>query len=114
MPKFVIQRQFLVPMYQHLIVEAENLDEACTKAVSDDIDWDTQETDCDSARATTITEAKVIPEGYEADQTHGLVIASRDPKGRPLDMLSLATFLYKDEAETGPLLEIPARFTKDE
>jgi hypothetical protein len=29
-------------------------------------------------------------------------------------MLSLATFLYKDEAETGPLLEIPARFTEDE
>jgi hypothetical protein len=49
--------------------------------------------DCDSARATTITEAKIVPEGYEADQAHSLIIASRDPKGLPLDMLSLATFL---------------------
>ena len=107
MPKFVIERQYLVPMYQHIVIEAENLEEACTKAVSDDIDWDTQEMDCDSARATTITEAKVIPEGYEADVVHSLIIASRDPRGLPLDMLSLATFLYEDEAKTGRLLQSP-------
>jgi hypothetical protein len=29
-------------------------------------------------------------------------------------MLSFATFLYEDQAKTGPLLEIPAKFTKDE
>jgi hypothetical protein len=46
-------------MYQHIVVEAENLEEACKKGISDDIDWDTQEMDCDSARATTITEAKM-------------------------------------------------------
>jgi hypothetical protein len=63
---------------------------------------------------TTITEGKVVPEGYEADQTHSLIIASRDPTGLPLDMLSLATFLYEDGAKTGPLLEIPAKFTEDE
>jgi hypothetical protein len=107
MPKFVIERQYLVPMYQHIIVEADNLEEACEKADSDDIDWDTQEMDCDSARATTITEAKVIPEGYEADVVHSLIIASRDPRGLPLDMLSLATFLYEDEAKTGPPPPIP-------
>jgi hypothetical protein len=82
--------------------------------ISGDIDWDTQEMDCDSARATTITEAKIVPEGYEADQANSLIIASRDPKGLPLDMLSLATFLYEDEARTGPRLEIPVKFTKDE
>jgi hypothetical protein len=37
---------------------AENLEEACKKGISDDIDWDTQEMDSDSARATTITGAK--------------------------------------------------------
>ena len=114
MPKFVIERQYLVPMYQHIVVEAENLKEACKKAISDDIDWDTQEMDSDSARATTITEAKIVPEGYEADQIHSLIIASRDPRGLPLDMLSLATFVYEDELKTGPLLEIPAKFTEDE
>jgi hypothetical protein len=114
MPKFVIERQYLVPMYQHIIVEAENLDAACKKAISDDIDWDTQEMDCDSARATTITVAKIVPAAYEADQVHSLIIASRDPKGLPLDMLSLATFLYADEAKTGRQLDIPAKFTEDE
>ena len=34
MPKFVIERQYLVPMYQHIIVEADNLEEACEKADS--------------------------------------------------------------------------------
>jgi hypothetical protein len=114
MPKFVIERQYLVPMYQHTVVEAETLDEACKKGISDDIDWDTQEMDCDSARATTITAAKIVPEGYEADQIHSLIIASKDPKGLPLDMLSFATFLYEVAAKTGPLLEIPAQFTDDE
>ena len=37
MPKFVIERQYLVPMYQHIAVEAENLEEACKQAISDDI-----------------------------------------------------------------------------
>jgi hypothetical protein len=114
MPKFVIERQYLVPMYQHIVVEAENLEEACKKGISDDIDWDTQEMDSDGARATTLTNAKVIPDGCEADQTRSLIIASRDPNGLPLDMLSLATFLYEDEAKTSPLLEIPAKFTDDE
>jgi hypothetical protein len=29
-------------------------------------------------------------------------------------MLSLATFLYEDAAKTGPLLDIPTKFTNDE
>jgi hypothetical protein len=54
-------------MYQHIVVEAENLEEACKQGISNDIDWDSQEMDCDSARATTITAAKVVPEEHEAD-----------------------------------------------
>jgi hypothetical protein len=80
MPKFVIERQYLVPMYQHIVVETETLEEACKKAGSDDIDWDTQEMDCDSARATTITGAKLVPEGYNASPERSLIIASGDPE----------------------------------
>ena len=101
-------------MYQHIVVEAENLETACKVAVSDDIDWDTPEMDCDSARATTITEAKVISDGYKLDHFQRVLIASRDPKGLPLDMLTLATFLYEDDDKTGPLLKIPEQFTDDE
>jgi hypothetical protein len=32
MPKFIIERQYLVPMYQHIAVEAESLEEACKRA----------------------------------------------------------------------------------
>jgi hypothetical protein len=109
MPKFVVERQYLVPMFQHIVVEAANLEAACKKAISDDIGWDTQEMDCDSTRATTLTAAKAVPEGYEVDQAHSLIVASRDPRGL-LDMLSLATFLYEDEATTGPRIEIPTTF----
>ena len=114
MPKYVIDRQYLVPMYQHIVVEAENLEDACKKGIRDDIDWDTQEMDCDSARATTITKAKIVPEGYEADRAHSLIITSRHPRGLPLDTLNLATFLYEDEGKTGRRLEIPTEFTDSE
>jgi hypothetical protein len=115
MPKFVIERQYLVPMYQHIVVEAENLEEACKKGISDDIHWDTQEMDSDNARQTTITNAKVIPDALAL--IAGDIIMRRD---RPATLgfgvpgCGLSTFLYENEAETGPLLEIPEQFTDDE
>jgi hypothetical protein len=42
-----------------------------------------------------------------------LIIANRDPTDLPLDMLSLASFLYEDAATTGPHLKIPVEFTDD-
>ncbi len=36
MPKFVIERQYLVPM-QHIVVEADNLEGACKKGISDEL-----------------------------------------------------------------------------
>ena len=36
MPKFVIERQYLVPIYQHIVIEAETFDAACEMAVTDD------------------------------------------------------------------------------
>jgi hypothetical protein len=31
MPKVVIERQYLVPMYQHIVVEAANLEATCKR-----------------------------------------------------------------------------------
>jgi hypothetical protein len=115
MPKFVIERQYLVPMYQHIIVEADTLEEACKLAVSDDIDWETQEMDSDNARKTTLANAKVIPDGPEL--VPGDIILRRDRPETPgfgVPGYGLSTFLYENEAETGPLLEIPEQFTDDE
>ena len=109
MPKFVIERQYLVPMYQHIVVEAENFEEACKQAISDDIDWDTQEMDSDGARKTTLTFIKEVPAKLE--ESGGILWdRSRNPD-RPL-AIAPVTFLY--EEEHGPLLQIPAKFTNDE
>jgi hypothetical protein len=111
MPKFVIGRQYLVPMYQHIVVEVENLETACEMAVSDDIDWDTQKMDSDNARKTTITNAKLIPEDkFDANTGAGALFDRAErPRGYGLD-----TFLYENEAETGPLLVIHEQSTEDE
>jgi len=114
MPKFVIERQYLVPMYQHIAVEAESLEEACKNGISDDIDWDTQEMDSDSARRTTITSVKLVPDSYDVDPKTELIVATNKEDPSVLDMLSFATFLYENEAETGSLLEIPEQFTDHE
>jgi hypothetical protein len=109
MPKFVIERQYLVPMYQHIVVEAENLEEACKRGISDDIDWDTQEMDCDGARRTTLTFIKEIPAGLE--ESEGILWDRSENPDRPL-AIAPVTFLY--DGEHGSLLEIPAKFTEDE
>jgi hypothetical protein len=109
MPKFVIERQYLVPMYQHVVVEAETLEEACEKGISDDIDWDTQEMDCDGARKTTLTFVKEIPAGL--DETRGILWDRSENPDRPL-AIAPVTFLYG--GEYGPLLEIPAKFTESD
>ena len=103
MPQFVIERQYLVPIYQHIVVEAETFEAACDLAASDDIPWDSQEMDCDNARATTLTAAKKIPDVDPAQQA---LITGNDPNG-----IGLASFLYGNDAATGPLIEIPAKFT---
>jgi hypothetical protein len=91
MPKFVIERQYLVPMYQHIVVEAENLEDACKKGISDDIDWDTQEMDSDGARKTTLTFIKEIPARLE--ESGGVLWDRSKNPDRPLAIFPV-TFLY--------------------
>jgi hypothetical protein len=64
MPRYVIERQFLMPMFEHIFIEAPSLEEACRQA-RDDIaqPWgDDAKLDWESARSTTIAEAVEIPE----------------------------------------------------
>ena len=49
MPKFVIERQYLLPIYQRLIIEAPDIATACRKAVEND-DWESAEEDGDGSR----------------------------------------------------------------
>ena len=109
MPKYVIERQYRVPMYQHIVVEADNLDEACKKGISDDIDWDAHEMDCDGARKTTLTFIKEVPAKLE--ESGGILWDWSENPDRPL-AIAPVSFLY--DGEHGPLLEISAAFTDDE
>ena len=60
MPKYVVERQYLLPVYQRLIIEADTVEEACEKAIDHD-DWEDAVEDGDGARATSINAVKRIP-----------------------------------------------------
>jgi hypothetical protein len=65
MPRYVIERQFLVPMFEHIFVEAPSFEEACRRAVDDYAEpWgeDGAKADYDNARPTTVAQAAEIPE----------------------------------------------------
>lgn len=64
MPRYAIERQYLVPMFEHIFVEAPNFEEACRRAVDDLAEpWsDLAELDFDNSRATTVARAVEIPE----------------------------------------------------
>src|ERR1700739_2298736 len=63
MPKFVIERQYLLPIYQRLIIDAPDIATACQEAVEND-DGENAEEDGDGSRVTTISAAREIPEGF--------------------------------------------------
>jgi len=64
MPRYVIERQFLVPMYEHIFVEAPDLETACREALDDYAQpWgDNAKLDWDSVRPTTVEQAVEISE----------------------------------------------------
>lgn len=69
MPRYVIERQFLVPMYEHILVEAPSLEAACREALDDIAQpWgDDSKLDWDSSRATTIAQVVELPGTLEPE-----------------------------------------------
>jgi hypothetical protein len=66
MPRYIIERQYLLPVYQHLVVEAPDLVAACRAALDDDnwesgVSRDPPKQDYDSARPTEITRIVELP-----------------------------------------------------
>lgn len=54
MPMFTVARQYLVPVYQTITVDAVDAAAACHAVMDDDAyPWDGAKTDWESARATT-------------------------------------------------------------
>jgi len=104
MPIFVIERQYLLPVYQHLVIEAPDLAAACKEAVEGDHDCEDAVEDGDSARPTTVSVAKLVPPNLANDIRVGHI--------------HLAEFLYEEEIRpdglpTGPALTIPPEYQTD-
>ncbi len=64
--KYAIERQYLLPVFQHLVIVADTVDDACHQTVEHD-DWQDAREDCDSAHATTITAIWPVPDDVADD-----------------------------------------------
>lgn len=66
MPTFTIEASYRLPVYRHVTVEAETVEEAC-RIVMEDEDWDDGKHDYESAGATYISGAWLGPAAYRLD-----------------------------------------------
>ena len=88
MRRYVIERQYLVPVYEHILVKAPNFEAACRRAL-DDVDepWgDSTETDYEGARPTIIVRAVEVPPIMDVDLnslSHLLYTAGLEPVDIP-------------------------------
>jgi len=66
MSRYVIERQYLVPMYEHILVDAANIEDACRRAADDIAEpWSEHaELDFDNSRSTTVVRVVEIPEPF--------------------------------------------------
>ena len=103
MPRYVIERQYLLPIYEHLLIEAPNFETACREALDETAHpWsENAKDDFENARATTITEAVELPESGFPE------LRASDGEGQA----GLGTVLY--DSGLG-LLPIPAEFGEAE
>lgn len=102
MPRYVIERQYLLPVYEQLLIEAPSLDVACRAALDEETHpWGEDATeDYDTAGAVTVTRAVELP----ARQPFGF------DEGDGPEEISLGDALYG----AGLLpLPIPVEFTED-
>jgi hypothetical protein len=101
MPRYVIERQYLVPMFEHILVEAPSFDAACREAIDEFVQpWgDNVAPDFDNARAVTITQAVAIPENLFPE------LRSRENEDRHI----LSQLLYDTGLDP---VAIPPEFTE--
>ena len=66
MPMFTVERSYLVPVYQHVTIEADDVATACTAALDEQTNpGENDKVDYDSARETTVPGAWTGPTAYE-------------------------------------------------
>jgi hypothetical protein len=105
-PKYVIERQYLLPIYQRLVVEADSVEDACRTALAHD-DWSDSVEDNDGADVTTISAIKRIAEDIDPAEFD---FDPEDPKSQ--NTHTLAGFLYGNDT-SAIYSEVPEAFRED-
>ena len=96
MPRYIIERQYLLPVYQYLAVEAPDLESACREALDDgEHDWEDAQEDYENSRPTTISAIEIASE-------EEWVIATKSQYER-------SSLMYDGRHE---LIKIPREFTE--
>ena len=105
MPRYVIERQYLLPIYEHLLIEAPSYHDACREAVDEAAHpWgEDSKQDFDNARPVTITQAVQLP-----DRTHPRLIVDE------VDYASLGYLLYHSGLDPLPIVPAFAKDAEDE
>jgi len=63
MPRYIIERQYLMPVYQHLAVEAPDFETACRKAMDEaKYGWEGAIDDPEGARPHHLVKAVEVPD----------------------------------------------------
>lgn len=97
MPRYIIERQYLLPVYQHLALETPDLASACREALDDAAhDWENAQEDYESSRAGTIVSAIEI----SSDDEWATAVKSQHER---------SGLMYDGRHE---LIEIPRQFTE--
>jgi hypothetical protein len=104
MPRYVIERQYLVPIYEHLLVDAPSLEAACRVALDEHAEpWgDDAEIDFDNARSTTMAQAVELPETLQPEVCPGNAdryVLSDLLYDSGLDLLPITTEFAEDEGD---------------
>jgi hypothetical protein len=102
MPLYVIEREFLVPVYEHVLVEAADLTSACREALDEHrCPWgDDAEMAYDDARPVVIAQAVELTEALSAELQ----------EGDEIDRSTLSDLLYHSGLD---LLPIPTEVTEE-
>ncbi len=95
MPRYVIEREFLVPVYEHVLVEAANLEDACREALDEhSCPWgDDSEMAYDDARPIVITQVVELPTALSPELQ----------AGEAIDRGTLSDLLYHSGLELLPI-----------
>jgi hypothetical protein len=97
MPRYIIERQYLLPVYQHLALEAPDLESACCEALDDSQhDWEDAQEDCENLRPTLIVSAIEI----SSDDEWATAVKSQHER---------SGLMYDGRHE---FIEIPRQFTE--